>query len=360
LVEWCRSSGALRDALDDVVSNWVGHFSEIRDFLEGLCEGLECCSAPKRVGGVGMVVHRLMAKTLTMSARRQAAAAVGISQDVSCLLMEDEDIKGVLLAHHTRGTAEAPKREEAWGKLHSEVEAKLDNFMEVSGCWSALPGAVWRLFRWQTPFGACLVHCTFRSSKLRVLLFMVEIVGSLMLGTVFFEATGVPGKRNRSVQCSFDEAYKRIGRILAIGTGSIVLSGVPAIVLDSLCTKSVKKFDYEGCPEWNRQLRIWRTQTMAIWVLGLLYVAFCIFFMALFLANVDVQDHGSWVLSGFISVLEDTVLIPLSVALTIPLLGAVCLSLISCHRRVNKAELIAERHMQLMHEGNMTPALQQI
>jgi len=298
--------------------------------------------------------------------------------------MEDEDISDVLLSHRTHlklvpeendeqrkssnslGTnsgsvsLKALKREEAWGKLHGQIEQKLDKFMEASARCSSLPGTIVRLFFAQNPFAGCLVHDAFTSCKLRVLLLMVEIVGAFMLATVFFAATGMPGKRSRSLDCKFDDPGELIGRIIAIGTSSIVIAGIPGIILNSLCTRGIKKFEYEGCPEWNHQLMVWRVQDRTIWVLSLLYLSFCLFFMALFLANTREKDQGSWLMSGLISVVEDTIAIPLAVAMILPLLCTACLSLVSFQQKVQKKEIIQERHVQIKRESNMTLAIERI
>jgi len=274
---------------------------------------------------------------------------------------EDDTVsKGTANFSNSQASNKGLAREDNWGQLHREVEAKLDTYMEASAHWSSLPGIVWRLFLHQNPFGVCLVHCAFASSKLRVLLFMVDVIGAIMLATVFFSASGVPRKRSRQQDCEFDNPFEFVGRILAIATGSVFIAGIPTIILGSFCTRGIKKFDYEGCPEWNRQLAIWRVQDKAIWIFGLLYLAFCIFFVCLFLANVDADDHADWLLGGLISVVEDILIIPLVVALVLPLIATACLHFMSRHRKVKKEELIHERHMQFKREGNMTMPIERV
>mmetsp|Transcript_85647 Transcript_85647/g.199070 ORF Transcript_85647/g.199070 Transcript_85647/m.199070 type:complete len:394 (+) Transcript_85647:1-1182(+) len=233
------------------------------------------------------------------------------------------------------------------GRLHERMVTQVERHLLKAQSCSSLPGTVWRLFLWQTPFGSCLVQCIFLTSTVRVIFFMVDVVGSLMMGTVFFEAQGFTRFKSRANCGGSGHPGEMIGRLLAIGVGSLVIASIPAIILGSLSTREMREFDYKGCPEWNRQLRIWRTQDRLIWVLSLLYISFCMFFMCVFFANVSAEDQAAWITSAATSVILNTVVIPLFVAVAVPLLGIMCLFITSYGQHVQKRELVEEAHWKM-------------
>jgi len=362
-----------------------------------------------------VLLHRVMEHTLAVSARRQASASLGVSQDVVSFLLETDLAMDMLLAHHaqrkarglamegnadntrhsndpansgdvaldacttppaspplatapslgtvgttsssgTAGAAVISKSKEHIGQLHDAVGEHIERHMLNSHSWRLLPYAVWRLFLWQTPFGACMVHCIFFSSTTRVILFIVDVTGALMMGTVFFEASGhVHGKARLIRDCGSDDPVEQVGRLVAIGLASLIIAGLPVMVLNSLTTRSIKEFDYRGCPGWRRQLQIWRTQDRLIWVIAFLYVGFCAFFISIFFANVAAEDQKGWIISGLVSVVLDTLIIPLSIALVVPLLCTLCLVVVSLVDKVSKQELVRQRHTELQAEhANLT------
>mmetsp|Transcript_54826 Transcript_54826/g.127633 ORF Transcript_54826/g.127633 Transcript_54826/m.127633 type:complete len:206 (+) Transcript_54826:3-620(+) len=197
----------------------------------------------------------------------------------------------------------------------------------------------------------------FFSSTVRVVLFMVDMVGSLMLSTVFFQASGsVRGKGRLAKECGSGDGSigEQIGRLLAVGSGSLIIGGLPAVLLGSLTTRTIKKFDYQGCPEWKRQLRVWHTQDVMMWVVSLLYLGFCLFFISIFIANVPSEDQASWIISGAISLVLDMLIIPLANALLVPLLCIFCLAILSLMKKVKKDELIEKEHEEMLeHNQNL-------
>jgi len=366
-----KESAALRDALDDILSNWLSCFGELRSFIEGLWEGLElngCCSCN--------AVHLIMSVMLAHSARRQAAASLGISRDCAMFVLEDEDAYDLLVNRHvhrkvqrklsgsSNGSAEEPtnlpndapqssqshKRLEGVGSLHEKLGESLEAHLKQSARWVSLPRSIWRLFLYGSPVGSAMVHCIFYSRALRVMFFMVDIFGALMLAALFFQSSGgIVSKRSRSY-CESSGPFnigESMGRLLAIGVSSMFVAGIPSMILQTLTTRAVKRFEFKGCPAWEKQLKIWRIQDRMAWAFSILYVGFCIFFIMLFLANVVPDDQWGWTVSGVVSVAQDMLIIPLSVALCIPLLAVTCLSLVSCMKSVHKHELLHERHLEM-------------
>lgn len=388
--QWCWESSAVRDALDDVVSNWIENFAEIRDFVEGLCEGLSLGENSEMEGvqelGRGMRVLTWMVASLVVStARRQASLTMGLSHDVLQFLTEDEDLKAYLnssksseaekgtessnsaKASNAQSTAPSQRtasstslvaaqrslqREQRWRELHETAIACVDKRFDQSASWCSLPCRVSKLYFVQLPLVSTLMHNMLWSSSMRSLIFMTDILGSVLMGTIFFQVSGaVLSKKNRG-NCTSNDPREQIGRLVVIGVVSVFVAGIPSTVLASLHSRSFKKFEYEGCPAWKRQLRVWRIQDAMLWFLGLAYVCFCIFFILVFLANTEPKDQPSWVVSGTISFVEDVLVIPLAIAILVPLMATFFLSLLSCCKRAKKRDLLRQRRVDLDRRGN--------
>lgn len=402
IIAWARESSALRDALDDILGNYIQNFSEIRDTLESLWEGLGCCGD---VTGVEegtctfLVVNRMM-KTLVLSnARRQASASLLVADDDLAFVLEDEDVNDVLVSRKeynrsptdsspaaivavAPGQAEmleadasavgsqapggdaqilvrqrsnkAVGREAVWGKLHDRANEHVQRHMLETGSWRSLHCAVFRLFLVQNPFGAAMVYSAFMPSSLRFFLFSLEQIGALMLGTVFFSSTGgVQGRRQRA-NCGGSDVQlgEQMGRLAAIGLASLFIAGIPVSILGSLHQRSIKRVPYEGSEAWQKQLRAWRIQDRIIWCMGSLYAGFSLFFMCLFLSNVSDQDSLNWAISSLIALGQCIILVPLCMSLFVPLFAAVTLRIVSCMAKQPKEELIRQRHLEHMSSGN--------
>jgi len=412
---WCKESNALRDALDEIASSYFKHFGEARDLCEALVDGVQCSSSCRGFEFI-RVLQSAMTRVMANSAQRQAAAAEGISADFASFAMEDDDLHHLLVKHSAKknnyvnsnagpvdgdpsegldGTEMAlalSQRSEGERKLGEEgfdlsesnmnlyrmasVTSERETAEERAKAWSAVleglthqthrysteavryrsvPSAVCRLLLWQHPIGICLLRCVFLTSKVRVLLFLVDSMGSVMLGTIFFTTTGtVPSKKNRSTTCATETVGEAFGRLLAIAVASVILSSIPAMFLGSLCTRGIKKMTEENSRLWKRQLLIWKVQDVMIWVFGLAYLGFCLLFICLFLANTEPKEQGGWLVSIVVSLLLDNLLIPLAVAVAVPLLAALCASMLSCAKRSTKKQIMEDVTAEVASKPNMT------
>lgn len=213
----------------------------------------------------------------------------------------------------------------------------------------------WRLFLFENPLGAGLKYCMFVSSSLRSFFFMLEIMGALLLAAVFFSGSStVPSKKAARLNCDIpDTKGHRLGRLLAVGVASLLVSSLPVSLLESMHTREFKRLRYRGCPEWRRQLKAWRAQGRIIVTLGSLYLVFAIFFICLFLANVSDDDSQSWAISGVFSIMNSLILVPFCIAIVLPLLAKFTLIATSCASGVCESELLRRRHAGMM-ENNLT------
>lgn len=139
-----------------------------------------------------------------------------------------------------------------------------------------------------------------------------------------------------------------MGEFLAVGVSCAFLASIPRVVLATLHSRRLKRIDYEGSPDWCRQLLSWRTIDGILRLLGLLYLGWCAYFVVLFLANASEDDLKTWAVTGGIAFFQDIVAIPFFVAFFLPLLATAALGLLSCAKKVDQKEIVQVRHSQMV------------
>lgn len=364
-MSWCKQSAAVRDALDDVFSRWFIYFSEVRDFIEGTCGSLAAADDDLEDGWADQTRAQRMATALignllAGAARRQAAMSLGVSTAVLNFLLDDEDLKALMV--HAAG----PEGEEGVGKdvpdyiqrlrfwlaQHDEAIGQIDRHWSTAADWRALPRTAVRFFLLHNPFSAVFLNCDFVTCHARLLLLSAELLGSTAVATLFFHATGsMTGKRSRG-ECSPPLGlFEQIGRLLAIGLVALVLASLPVCLLASLNSRGLRKCRGAGSPEWQRQIRIWRVQDAAALCLGLLYNVCCSLFVFAFLANIAEKDLPKWAFTTGTSILEDVMVIPICVGVLVPVAAMGALALGSWLNQERREELMLERRRERERRG---------
>lgn len=373
----CLKETAFKNALDEILSEWFSYFADLRSFLESIWSGLDIRSV--LACNISAMREHLASRLLSVSARHLAATSTGLSDDVIKFVLEDEDFLHVVAELHSRSreqedanamasqasqaSNDSPQRcqtvqselwvvraltagpqisaavwktarcrEDAWKALQEEVTENLPQHVSRHS-WRALPQVMLDLFRGINPVGTTLAISIFASCKMRALMLIVEVSGSLLVTSLFFTATGtVRGKGRSNAKCQDDELQSQlsyqVGRCLAIAVGAVVVSWIPVAFLGSLRTVGFKKFESEGCHEWQRQLRIWAVQDRLVWICGSLYIAACLLFTVTFLANIGPEDHEQFTLAAVVSFLQDAFILPMGLSLFLPLTAQLFLS---CH-----------------------------
>jgi len=324
----CSCRCVLLDVVAEICSSWRRSLVNLCDFVRGVL--LKC---------------KIMAHLLDTSARMRASTSLGMSHASSKFMLEVEKADALAANNaneeregYSHGIARMRDLQE---KLASEIEWHLMNHAR----WAALPGSVCRLFLWQNPIGWGLVRCLFLASTLRVVLFMVEVVGALMLCAVYFQVTESLSRRVPLSGSNCEQTVEPLGQLVAVGFLAFIISVLPAIVLRSLSTRRIATVAYRGCEGWKRLLWTWRVQDVLIWLLALAYLGLSGFFILLFLANVSEADQEEWIKSGVVAILLNLLIVPLCVSLIIPLFARMRLSIASSVSGVGKVDLIRERHV---------------
>lgn len=252
-------------------------------------------------------------------------------------------------------------KREAWLVLHHEISEGLQQQSNLFTRNKGLCRMICSVFMVQNPFVSSLLFSPLMSSKMRALFLAMDVLGTLALSVLFFQASGsIKGKASlvRSNQCSTGALVQsalafRIGRLLAIATGSVIISGIPVSLIGSLHNRDFRLLEYEGSPAWNRQLRRWEIQDRVLWTLGSLYVLFCTFYIAVFLANVSAKDHREWTLGLVLAISQLCLIVPVVVSGTIPTLAWVALNINDWTGWFDRATLIRNAHERLHERSNI-------
>lgn len=261
--------------------------------------------------------------------------------------------------------------EEVWRLLHHEISTAMVKHVGAHSA-KSLPRSIWELFLVQNPIGAAFIFDVFVSCRLRALFFALEVMGSFMLSCLFFQVSGSVKRKSlgglaggQENSCDGGE-YEgtvgyTIGRIIAVGTGSIFIAGLPVAFLDSLHTRKFKKIEGPaGSEAWRKQLRAWDAQDRIIWVVGLAHLSFLIFFTLLFLANISEEDQVDWALTAIVTLVQDLIGLPLILAFFVPAMGGCLLSFNSRVGGTERRHLIRSSQEELHRTTNIMMPLVQI
>lgn len=344
------SSDAFKEALDDIISSWCESFSQIREVLESLCEGLSCVSGEEAF--ILVMARHLSSHMLHLSAARLASWSTGLTNNVVSFVLDDQDFCAYLMDEHNQRAEEArnkPKQRKGSKSSSSDVPHVASRNGEWKACqtarefWKMLYDEVGHYVLHQTthtgnnffksvglmllsnnPFAELFFFDVFISCKQRVLAFCVDLMGALALSCMFFQASGmVRGKvRTNLADCGGEEDGHfgvKIGRFIVIALGSLFVAGGPVIILESLQTKGLTWIDGPpGSEPWQKQLKKWRIQERIFWVFGTSYLAFATFFILTFLANIGDEDVNDWFTAGWMTLLQDLIVVPVAMSLVIP------------------------------------------
>lgn len=356
-------SSAWRDVLDEIASRWFNYFGDVRSFCETMFEGMEMQAGGEHhdKSRFQAISHNVMRSLVSSAARRQASTSLGLSIDTVTFLTDDEQLGKVLFQaalagnseqegippHGVEGIMPHVRRLQAWKDLHEEVIKQIDRHWEVTSSWCGMVGAAVRIFLMSNPLISAFFRCHFQTRAQRVMLFNCELLGALMLTCVFTEASGgAASKNNENKECESDGVGEQIGALIAFAMVSLLIAGIPVLLISSLQSRSLQKFDYPDCPGWQRQLASWRAQDKLFWCTSLLYATFCALFVAIFLANVSLADHGPFGLSTSIQLVEDTILIPLGMASFVPAITSLAVSIAWYARGGDRSEMLQECRLE--------------
>lgn len=326
----CDSS-AFREFIDEVFSHWFDNFGDLRMMIEDVFSDVRTMMAR---GYTIRIAYRMMTALLTRSSKRSAAASLRLSLESVSFVLADKEL-AVLLANRFErllradsdlSTPQVPwhrcmRREAAWAVLHAHVTDSVHSHMVKPCC--RLRQCV-EIFVMNSPLGILLTRDLFMSRLMRVWLHVMDLVGTLLITSLFYAASGTlkGKKKTRTDSTCVGHGLDRevafiIGRHLAIAAGSVFLSALPVSLCASFITRSIHQLE-PLCADWQRHLRVWRLERRMVWILSTSYVLLSVLFIVLFLANLGERDHRNWVRTSFLGIFISDAIVPLAVAIVGP------------------------------------------
>jgi len=153
-----------------------------------------------------------------------------------------------------------------------------------------------------------------RSPQSRCLLQILRLNGAIAVAALVLESAFGSVSADSDVDCELSTVWERIGRNIAVCLLSILVGGFPCLVMGFLSNKS---FVYDN--SWDeekrqRKLYKWWLKIILIWSVSTIYNAFCMIYLALFLANVGNAGNLDFTVMSFFSVMLELLFFPLLTA----------------------------------------------
>lgn len=279
------------------------------------------CEASLALSAAGTASRGVMSRALSVEASRSLALTNSLTATKS--------LKGPGMLHSMR----------------SSVTEQMDDHLPRYAHLCSLPMLAVRYIAMEGPLGSVLSRSIFTTSATRALLFAVDTLSALVFVTMFFSVTGgVQARRQEAMDCELKSTWEMVGRLIAIAVASVAIGGIPGAVFSSLQTRGPKVCN--SLEERRRQIRAWRCQDITLWGLALGYIAFSINFIVLFFANVDVGNVIEWMTTAGISLLQDHLLLPLSVVVLHSSLTMLLIAIVARSHGVKKRDLVQKYRVE--------------
>jgi hypothetical protein len=347
----------IRDAVEEVIMNYMGAFRFVRSFLEGLWQNSmlllaelreELKDAPDEAKDSFTLT--VLAGMLHQNARRLASAAFKLRVDDATYLLDHElhdlesgdSIGQANSDHDVVKIRSSTHQRSVLSKMSVDVKRHIDEEVAEHRTWRTFPSMAWRDFANSAPLSQIFLRSIFITSSKRALIFISHILGACTMCTAFLSVSSFTHGRSvrPDAQCEPMGFWEVIGSMVTITLGAAFVASLPATLLQSLHRRCFTHVPYIGCPEWNRQLRTWRIQDVIFWIVGLAYVALCVLFNVIFFANVSPADLEAWLADIALEFLEIVLLIPLTVSVARLFFLMLFLAILARRQGINKEELV--------------------
>jgi len=174
---------------------------------------------------------------------------------------------------------------------------------------------VWSLAPAVHPWLRAVQSSLFSSHSSRTMLMYLKLATAGAINALFFQGSSLSS--NSDDECHEpDTPFLRGMRAFAIG----VLSALVGDLLILILWKVQKRPSILHGP-WSQEaeedvMRRWRYRLRGFWCVSLLHGFFCTFYIFTFFANVTAEDSTKWLEATLVSLLEDLLLLPITLALT--------------------------------------------
>lgn len=286
-----------------------------------------------------------------MSLRKQASATLWYSDQVVDFVCKDKDFEQDMW-RVAKDPGPLSDRDAAWRDLHQSVDDCMRDEWKRLGGWVSVSEVASLIFLQVIPVVSVFTWCPFKSSSLRLMLLTCKLFGSLMIGALFFQASGEFLAKSRPQECIQSNLGEKIGRIIAISITSTLLAALPCLILAQVSgrTRKLTKVDAEDVKQAEKKLARWRMVDKAVWCISSLYLAFCTFFILLFIANTNPSDQPAWGVSGLTTLVKDEFLVPLMLSVLLPFLTVA--ALLKAGKMTASSGLLAKTLKKFENAGN--------
>eukprot|EP00747_Dinoflagellata_sp_TGD_P090808 gnl/TRDRNA2_/TRDRNA2_164835_c0_seq1.p1 gnl/TRDRNA2_/TRDRNA2_164835_c0~~gnl/TRDRNA2_/TRDRNA2_164835_c0_seq1.p1 ORF type:complete len:629 (-),score=68.68 gnl/TRDRNA2_/TRDRNA2_164835_c0_seq1:344-2098(-) len=169
-------------------------------------------------------------------------------------------------------------------------------------------------------------------APVRVLLLSSKVFGALMLSAFFFEASGQATSDISPEECKKSgDLLRNLVQNVIVACFSMLLSTVPLFVIQMLQMRHFQYRETWGVHEKHQQLFVWKMKLTAVWICGISYSLFCMFFIILFIANVAEMVANDWLQTAGFAMFKEFILVPLGIAFGFSVLAS---WLLFCHPQI--------------------------
>ncbi|CAE7701171.1 P4H7 [Symbiodinium sp. CCMP2592] len=170
----------------------------------------------------------------------------------------------------------------------------------------------------------------FNSHAVRTALIITKLTSAAAVGALFFSSSSTTPDSDPDCQPPTDLLASMV-QTATVGIISALLGDLVIFALFILQSRSAVDKNEWNPREKTKILMKWRCKSLVFWSVWSSHAGFSIIYVLLFLANVSLQDAVKWLESCCISLLQDLILVPLSVALILATLASFA---ICCSRKV--------------------------
>ncbi|CAE7461738.1 atad1, partial [Symbiodinium pilosum] len=182
-------------------------------------------------------------------------------------------------------------------------------------------GMLQRMQGWR----ALALFSMFTPHSIRVALLFMKLVSAAAANAVFFRTTAQPA--DADPRCSKpQDLLSRIVQAFTVGVVTAVMGDVLIALLLILQRRSVVERDEWTPARVARQRNWWFCRRCFFWAIWVPHACICILYVLVFLANVSRRDAQKWLESTAMSLLQDVILKPLSIAALLGILASLALA----------------------------------
>ena len=172
----------------------------------------------------------------------------------------------------------------------------------------------------------------FNSHAVRTALIITKLTSAAAVGALFFSSSSTTPDSDPDCQPPTDLLASMV-QTATVGIISALLGDLVIFALFLLQSRSAVDKNEWNPREKTKILMKWRCKSVVFWSVWSCHAGFSIIYVLLFLANVSLQDAIKWLESCCVSLLQDLILVPLSVALILATLASFA---ICCSRKVQR------------------------